>query len=156
MAVETERKFLVCNDYWKAEPHNPVILIRQGYLSADPLCAVRVRTANESAYLTIKGERQGLSCKEYEWHIAYADALELLQMCATPIIEKTRHIVCHDNLKWEIDVFEGAHAGLVVAEIEFSGETSTELLRLPVWIGREVSYDPRYTNAYIAKHGIPL
>ena len=155
MAVEIERKFLVCNDYWKSEPHDSVILIRQGYLSTDTACAVRVRTANDAAYLTIKGKRQGLSCKEHEWPIPYSDALELLQMCSTPIITKTRHIIYHNSLKWEVDVFEGTHAGLVMAEVEFPNEDSTEISQLPVWIGREVSYDLRYTNVYIAAHGIP-
>ena len=41
-------------------------------------------------------------------------------------------------------MFEGANAGLVVAEIELGDEA--ERVPLPPWVGEEVTDDPRYYN----------
>jgi adenylate cyclase len=70
-------------------------------------------------------------------------------MCGTRILEKTRHLInANDGLKWEVDVFAGRHAGLVLAEIELpSLDTNVEL---PEWTGEDVSEDPRYLNAVLA------
>ena len=68
------------------------------------------------------------------------EALELLKLSANAPIEKTRHIVKADGHVWEIDVFEGANHGLVLAEVELQSED--EQIVLPSWIGIEVSDDP--------------
>ena len=46
---------------------------------------------------------------------------------------------------WEVDVFEGDNAGLVLAEIELGSED--EPFARPDWLGEEVSADPRYYNS---------
>jgi adenylate cyclase len=53
------------------------------------------------------------------------------------------------GLIWEIDVFQGDDRGLVIAEIELQHEN--EVLEKPNWLGREVTSDPRYSNANLAK-----
>jgi adenylate cyclase len=55
-----------------------------------------------------------------------------------------------DGRTWEVDVFGGANAGLVLAEIEF--DRLHQRLALPPWVGREVTDDVRYRNAYLARH----
>jgi adenylate cyclase len=50
---------------------------------------------------------------------------------------------------WEVDVFEGANAGLVVAELELADEH--EAFPRPAWLGDEVSDDPRYYNMNLAQ-----
>jgi adenylate cyclase len=50
---------------------------------------------------------------------------------------------CADHI-WDLDVFEGANAGLVVAEIELDDEA--ESFQMPDWAGKEVSDDARYYN----------
>ena len=50
---------------------------------------------------------------------------------------------------WEVDVFEGANKGLVLAEIELDHEY--EHFSLPSWVGSEVSHDPRYYNSHLSK-----
>ena len=49
-----------------------------------------------------------------------------------------------------MDVFHGANAGLVIAEIELSSET--EEFPLPAWVGAEVTGEPRYYNAALIAH----
>jgi adenylate cyclase len=61
-----------------------------------------------------------------------------------------RHYVEHAGHRWEIDVFEGDNAGLVVAEVELQGVD--EPFQRPAWIGDEVSNDPRYYNVSLVRH----
>jgi len=67
-----------------------------------------------------------------------------------PLIEKTRFVVEHDGRDWEIDVFEGDNAGLVVAEIEL--ESAGDEFVLPAWVGEDVSDDVRYYNQRLVDH----
>jgi CYTH domain-containing protein len=74
----------------------------------------------------------------------------LLLRCEEPIIEKTRYLIPAGSHTWEVDVFFGANAGLIVAEIELSRED--EPFDKPSWIGEEVSGDVRYYNSNLASH----
>lgn len=144
MGREIERKFLVRNDGWRALAENGV-QYRQGYLSTDPERSVRVRTAGDRAFITIKGKSSGAARDEFEYSIPAADARELLErLCVHPLIEKTRHIVRHAGLKWEIDEFAGANRGLIMAEVELK-DADQEIAK-PEWIGDEVTGDARYYN----------
>ena len=147
MAVEIERKFLVDQGLWK--PESEGIRYRQGYLSVQPERVVRVRVAGDRARLTLKGASERLSRLEFEYPIPMDDATILLErMCLRPLIEKTRYRQPFGKHVWEIDVFHGDNAGLIVAEIEISDEA--EDFERPPWIGEEVSSDPRYLNANLA------
>ncbi|HUT42114.1 MAG TPA: CYTH domain-containing protein [Gammaproteobacteria bacterium] len=149
MPLEIERKFLVDAAAW----HRPATgtHYRQGYLSTEPACSVRVRLAGEQAWLTIKGETVGITRVEYEYPIPTVDAGELLDhLCKRPLIEKTRYRVEVSGLVWEVDEFHGANAGLVIAEVELANEH--QHIELPDWTGREVTGDPRYYNASLVDH----
>jgi len=150
MGREIERKFLVTD--LSVVPGLPSTPIRQGYLSTDPERTVRVRRAGGRAFLTIKGTATGASRPEYEYEIPAGDADELLDTLALrPRVEKVRHQwSAPGGLYWEIDVFEGANDGLVVAEVELPSEDYT--VALPPWVGAEVTSDPRYTNANLVAH----
>jgi adenylate cyclase len=143
MAIEIERKFLVLGTPWTSLPQGE--LMRQGYLLASKQKVVRVRIEGASAMLTIKGATQGIARGEWEYPIPLDDAHELLQLCDQPLIEKYRYRIPFENMLWELDVFIGANAGLVVAEIELESEQQSFIK--PDWIGQEVSDDPRYFNA---------
>ena len=150
MAQEIERKFLVVNDDWRAEVARES-RFRQGYLSGGKHGSVRVRAAGPRAYLNIKSGTLGISRREYEYEIPVADAEEMLdELCERPLIEKTRYFVPHGRHVWEVDVFEGDNAGLVVAEVEL--DDVDETLELPAWVGAEVSHDPRYYNVSLVRH----
>jgi adenylate cyclase len=149
MGIEIERKFLVRNDNWRALATGK--LYRQGYIAASPDCTVRVRIAGDQGYLTIKGATSGISRAEYEYGIPLEEAAQLLDtICQPPLIEKTRYrIAAAQGLVWEVDEFAGENQGLIVAEIELPH--AEHPVELPDWIGAEVSDDPRYFNANLAK-----
>jgi adenylate cyclase len=65
------------------------------------------------------------------------------------LIKKRRHIAKAGKTKFEIDVFNGDHAGLVIAEVELSTERSR--FERPEWLGKEVTKDRRYYNASLAR-----
>ncbi len=149
MAQEIERKFLLCNDSWRNGAQG--VRYRQAYLSTDPQRAVRIRTAGDQAFLTIKGKSVGAARLEFEYPISSADANEMLDgLCLQPVIEKTRYRIQHGGLTWEVDEFEGVNAGLVVAEVELTSESQN--IELPDWVGKEVTEDTRYYNANLISH----
>jgi CYTH domain-containing protein len=148
MAMEIERKFLVEGDAWRQGATG--VRYRQGYLCTDKHRTVRVRTAGDKAFLTIKGLSQGASRAEYEYEIPSADADAMLDaLCLRPLIEKTRYRIPADDLVWEIDEFEGDNAGLIVAEVELN--SADQPVHLPPWVGKEVTDDPRYYNANLVR-----
>ena len=150
MATEIERKFLVRDDSWRDDADDGT-LYQQGYLSSGGSCAIRVRVAGTRAYLSIKRASSGISRAEFDYTIPLADAESILNdLCIRPPIEKTRYLVGYGEHMWEIDVFAGENEGLVLAEIELKHED--ERFEHPVWVGKEVSEDERYYNAYLAEH----
>lgn len=150
MGVEIERKFLVADDRWRQSVVNEYP-IAQGYLSVDQEQTIRVRRRGEQAFLTIKGRPQGLVRREFEYEIPLADVETMLRtLCNRPLIEKRRYEVPFQGHLWEIDVFEGENAGLIVAEVEL--KRPDEEVALPPWIGPEVTGDPKYYNARLVEH----
>lgn len=148
MPLEIERKFLVIGDAWRTLGRGTSY--RQGYLSTERDRTVRVRMAGERGFLTIKGATEGIARREFEYEIPVQEAAEMLDhLCDRPLIEKTRHRIPWGDLVWEVDEFWGDNEGLIVAEIELPAPTYP--LELPDWIGTEVSHDPRYFNAALAK-----
>jgi adenylate cyclase len=153
MAQEIERKFLVTTMGWKPLATSSKLL-RQGYLSSNAKATVRVRTRDDDeAVMTIKGATKGISRAEYEYDVPVADAREMLAMAAPHVVEKRRYLVPFGGLTWEVDVFEGRHAGLVIAEVEL--ETEDQAVALPDWVGAEVTHDDRYYNASLSRADAP-
>jgi adenylate cyclase len=145
--LEIERKFLVLGEPWvEARSH---LRLRQGYLASGGPVTVRVRVGPAMAWLTVKGPMRGISREEFEFTIPRADGEAMLALCGDAVVEKTRHHVTVGRHCWEIDVFEGANEGLVVAEIELEHEEE-EFVR-PDWLGEEVSFDRRYRNSALSK-----
>ena len=148
MGTEIERKFLLRDDSWKAGAAGK--RYRQGYLSAEVERNVRIRIAGDRAFLTVKGRAQGITRLEFEYDVPLADAERMLdELCLKPLIEKTRYVLVHRGMTWEIDEFAGDNAGLVVAEIELDEEAQE--IEFPRWVGREVTDDPRYLNANLVE-----
>jgi adenylate cyclase len=148
MPVEIERKFLVTSDEWRSQAVATQIV--QGYLSRDPDRVVRVRIHGDEAYLTVKGRSAGITRTEIEFPISLQSGHDLLPLCLSPLIEKTRSKVTVGSHTWEIDEFQGQSAGLIIAEVELNAEN--EAFQRPPWIGLEVSHDHKYTNSYLSEH----
>jgi CYTH domain-containing protein len=145
MAKEIERKFLVRGDHWRDSVSERLIL-RQGYIASMADRSVRIRLTNDTkATLTIKIGK-AMTRDEFEYEIPVDDAEELLETAI--VIEKTRHKVQFKGFTWEVDVFRGAHRGLVIAEVEMDDESDNP--ELPDWIGREVTGEYRYSNQALA------
>jgi adenylate cyclase len=153
MGTEVERKFLVVGEAWREQVTDAVHIV-QGYLArpdaAHPGAAtVRVRTKGPRAFLTIKGPTAGIARSEFEYEVPVEDARAMLEQLAQgPVVDKVRHLVPVCSHVWEVDVFAGDNAPLVMAEVELAGPD--EPFDLPEWAGRDVSDDPRYYNANLA------
>jgi adenylate cyclase len=150
MPTEIERKFLVTGESWRDAVESKTRMI-QGYLTENQNATVRVRVAGDRAFLTIKGMMRGLTRSEYEYPIAPADAAAMLEeLAVSPPIEKVRYRVRCGEHVWDLDVFAGENAGLVMAEVELGMED--EVFQMPDWAGREVTGDKRYYNVNLARH----
>lgn len=149
--IEIERKFLVNSDVF-LKLYKAKNRIVQGYLSSIPERTVRIRIKSRKGYITIKGKSNssGLSRMEWEKEIAIKEAQELLNICESGVIDKVRYEIEVGNHVFEIDVFEGENKGLIVAEIELQSEN--ESFEKPDWLGKEVTGDKRYYNAYLSKN----
>lgn len=160
MALEIEWKFVVTR--LPALPAAESETIDQGYFSGGVgVPAVRVRLKERSGArkgsLDVKAEvpgsrREGApqTCREFVYAIPAADAEELLPLAPWRI--RKRRWTLPSGL--ELDVFEGPHAGLVVAELEVAEGTPAPPPP-PGWEWRDVSADPRYVNRVLAEHGVP-
>jgi adenylate cyclase len=148
--TEIERKFLVRDASIVGDL--PGTTIAQGYLSVDPERTVRVRRAGDRAFLTVKGLTIGAARPEFEYEIPPADVDELLALCGWQI-DKTRYRLVHDGLTWEVDVFGGRLAGLVLAEVEVPH--AAHPVAIPSWVGAEVTTDERYFNSNLARFDVP-
>ncbi len=148
MALEIERKFLVTSAEYRnmATSHS---VISQGYISTDKERTVRVRIKDDAAFITIKGLTNGAVRNEWEYPIPVADAEELLTLCVGKIIKKTRYLVPFEEFTWEIDEFSGVHEGLTIAEIELP--TAETAFAKPLFIGKEVTDDPRFYNSCLSQ-----
>lgn len=143
MGKEIERKFLVRDLHFLqgTEGHHIV----QCYLVNRPGIIVRIRIMDDKAWLTVKGPTVNCTRREEEFELPVDEAKAIMgNMKDLKAVEKKRYIVdC--GKRWEIDVFEGENAGMVVAEIELN--TVDEQFDKPEWLGEEVSDDPRYYNS---------
>jgi CYTH domain-containing protein len=116
-----------------------------------------VRITDRAAVLTVKAGA-GLSRTEVEVAIARHEAGALWTHTEGRRIEKTRYRVAHPDLGdhiAEVDVYAGALAGLWTAEVEFDSEDEAGAFSPPAWLGREVTGETAWSNAALARHGLP-
>ena len=60
------------------------------------------------------------------------------------------------GLTYELDIFEGDLAPLVMVEVEFQSEADAREFVAPEWFGRDVSTDKRFGNKSLALTGVSL
>ena len=150
MALEIERRFLVCGEAWR-----PLVRwsrsLQQGYLAgaADGL-TLRVRSDGaDGAWLTLKYPAFGIARHEFEYAIPPADAGALLERSGTRV-SKQRHGLALPGGDWVLDVFEAGNAPLVIAEVEL--EHADQPVVIPDWCALEITGDGRFSNAALARH----
>jgi adenylate cyclase len=149
--IEIERKFLVTSTDFIKESYCKYE-IAQGYLNSNPYRTVRIRIKDDKGFLTIKGKGNETGVSRFEWEkeIDYNEAKNLLLLCENGVIEKTRYNIKHGNHIVEVDVFYGENKSLIMAEIELKNEN--EAFEKPSWLGKEVTNDERYYNAYLSNN----
>ena len=157
MAKEIERKFLVSGQRWRAFADEGIAL-RQAYIMAEDDRSLRVRIYGDGrARITLKIGHNALMRDEYEFDIDRDEAEDMLRHAIGKVIEKVRYKVLHAGHVWEVDVYGGAHRGLVIAEVELASIHDEP--QLPNWVGREVTGESRYSNQSMApglSHGASL
>jgi len=148
MPFEIERKFLVRGDDWRTIATKRS-RIRQAYLTSDGKASVRVRIKNDrEATLTVKSRMAQRRRLELEYPVPVLEAEALMALRRGSIVEKHRYLVPYAGETWEIDVFDGENAGLVIAELELRDEH--QRINLPPWTGPEVTAQATYYNGSLA------
>ena len=170
MGIEIERRFLVDGRYEKPWRTGDKSLMSQHYLSnvshidgkilwngiqlieedrvLENLTTWRIRLSNDAVTLTAKGRRIGATATEYNWNVP-VEIYNSLQLNGLPSVKKSRHYWNgEDGLLWEIDEFEGAIAGLIIAEVELESEDQEVIL--PEWLGLELTHLKGWSNSSLS------
>ena len=146
MNLEIERKFLINKIPDNCEKS---IHIKQYYMHIDDYFVQRLRFFdNQKAIISLKQNCSGLSRYEFEYEIPLSDAQKIVSMSNSKFIEKIRHIIYFDKIKWEIDEFLGQNEGLLIAEVELDSEDQD--IVLPEWVNIEVTNQHKYFNYNLA------
>jgi CYTH domain-containing protein len=150
---EIERKFLIPDKPEGLVLHSSAE-IRQGYLMTDVTREIRLRDKGGRFFLTLK-QGTGLARAEVEIELEERQFEKLWPLTEGTRVEKARHLVDHEDVAIELDIFLGALSGLCLAEVEFSSEEEARAFSPPDWFGAEVTDDERFKNKSLALHGRP-
>lgn len=144
--MEIERKFLIPELPADLESY-PSTHIWQGYLCARP--TIRIRHEGRKYILTYKGKGM-LAREEYNMPLTRGGFEHLAEKIDGIPIVKTRYRIPLKPYTVDLDVFEGEHEGIWMAEVEFPTVEEAEAFVPPAWFGPEVTYDHRYHNVCLA------
>lgn len=137
---------------------------RQGYAALDGGVSVRVRIIGDGdrALLTVKADAldrsAGIGRTEIELPVSAADAEALWAHTTGRSLSKSRFTIALDGtegLRAEIDRYDDALAGLWTVEVEFDSVDAAQRFVAPEWFGRDVTGDKRWSNASLARDGLP-
>lgn len=152
---EIERKFLIAMPGEDVLSRGEMSEITQTYLLGEPGTTERVRCrkwADRCEYThTVKRKLSNMRRREDESSIGEEEYKELLRR-ADPdrrSIEKKRCCLTIDGLLWELDVFP-FWSDRAILELELTGEEQRFALPDCFTLIREVTDDPRYTNAALS------
>lgn len=151
---EIERAFIVYKppqDY----QHHRWNEIEQGYY-VDPISGIftRVRRKGPLYFETIK-KGSGLVRQEKEREITQEEFEAAWTMTEGWRLEKVRYELPYEAYLVELDIYKGPLHPLITAEVEFESVEASHSFTPPSWMDKEVTEDPRYTNAHLARYGLP-
>ena len=159
--IEIERKYLIEYPDMKWLEENPFarrIDIVQTYLNAPDGEEYRVRQRGEDGHYifseTVKKRISGLKRIELERRLSeneYRKQLEYNRDPSRAQIRKTRYCLAYDKQYFEIDVYPFWDDKAIV-EIELSSEEQEVRFPPELHVIKEVTDDPEYKNAALAKH----
>ncbi len=146
--MEIERKYLIHTlpGGYRSYPFHQ---IEQAYLCTEPV--VRIRRSDDDYYLTYKSK--GLLVREeYNLPLTREAYLHLLEKADGILLTKKRYLLPIEGTKLtiELDVFEGAYQGLILAEVEFDTREEADAFIPPVWFGEDVTFSGEYQNSRLS------
>ena len=146
--MEIERKYLVSGIPDNIDSY-PCRFIEQGYLNTAPV--VRVRRDNDNYYLTYKGGGM-MAREEYNLPLNKEAYEHLIKKADGNIITKKRYEIPDGNgYTIELDIFEGAFNGTVIAEVEFNTIEEADNYIMPEFFTEDVTNNPEYHNSNMSK-----
>ena len=171
MGIEIERRFLVDGRYdkpWRTGKHSEMC---QHYLSGvshidgkvlwngieliqeegvlENLTTWRIRLSDDTVTLTAKGRRVGATATEFNWNVPI-ELYNSLPLEGLPVVRKIRHYwKGEDGLLWEVDEYEGAISGLIIAEVELDSEDQEVIV--PDWVGLELTHLKGWSNSSLSR-----
>lgn len=154
--MEIERKFLVETppDLEGCERSE----IEQGYLAVVQKGAdgdeVRLRRRDDELTETVK-RGSGLARDEAEVELDEDQFAALWPLTEGRRLRKRRYLIGAGEVTIELDIYEGALDGLIIAEVEFSDEDAAHRFEPPDWFGTEVTGKSEYQNETLATKGRP-
>lgn len=127
--IEIERRFLL-KSLPDVAPVEKIRIVQYYYKNTDGVWErarqMDYRTKGKKYVHTVKTRISDMSCDEQEKELTKAEFYSFRRKCvkypgSSKMLEKTRHVYMHGDLKWEVDLFTKA-AALVVAEVEIPSE----------------------------------
>lgn len=151
--MEIERKYLVAEGPGDLHTYSHAS-IAQGYLVLGEE-EVRVRRKGDRYVQTIK-KGAGLQRVEVEIALTREQFDALWPLTQGRRVEKVRYDIPYQGHTIEFDVYGGALAGLLTAEVEFDAVEESALFTPPGWFGEDITDDLRYRNQHLAVYGLPV
>ena len=78
---------------------------------------------------------------------------EVLAALPADELRKRRHVLRHNDRDYTVDIFQGRHSGLILAETSFETDAEMKAQTAPPFASREVSHELRFTGRELAKQG---
>jgi len=129
---------------------SPSVLIQQGYITGHPVTVRLRKIEDEGVFLTVK--RGSLpNREEREVHLTHEQFEVLWPVTEGWRLEKRRYRCPWNEHVIEVDVFDGRHLGLIIAEVEFETVIASEQFTPPSWFGREITDDKNFSNAKLSQ-----
>ena len=150
--LEIEKKYLIKQPPagWKRRASTR---IEQGYFPVvGKDLEIRLRRKGAEYFITFKSGRAGCRMEE-EVPISARVFRALWPLTGAARIAKRRYKIPCNGRTIEMDVYQGAHRGLMTAEIEFDSSRESHSFHPPEWLGREVTSDRQYANVVLARRG---
>ncbi|MGN6818229.1 MAG: hypothetical protein ACTHJR_06110 [Sphingomonas sp.] len=150
--AERERRFLVDRATMPALDAATARLIEDLYLPGTGLRLRKVTAPGAPPVFKLGKKYPGAGLSSRPMTNIYLDAAEHAVLSALPAapLVKRRHDVGNG---FAIDVFEGALAGLILAEVSADDEAALAAVVAPCWCVAEVTDDPAFAGGTLAIEG---
>ena len=148
--IEIEKKFELRKLPGNLENYDHVEII-QGYLSLSKNLEERIRKQDNIYTRTTKEQTPSGYRIETEEYISAKMFNDLWPKTKGKRIKKIRYQIPYQKYIIELDKFLDENDGLVFTEVEFKSEKDAVDFEFPEWFGADVTNNPKYKNANLAK-----